>query len=67
MTIDHSRATAVGHLLGHSLGTLLSLLVIQILLLSISQDSLVSVVTRYWNWSSVPSRCRKFFYSLCLC
>ena len=60
MAVDHSYATVVGHLPGHSLGTVLSLLVIQMLLLSISQDTLVSIVTRWWNWSSVPSRCRKF-------
>jgi len=30
MAIEHSHATAVGHLPGHSLGTILSLLVIQI-------------------------------------
>jgi len=66
MAIEHSHATAVGHLPGHSLGTILSLLVIQIPLLSISQDSLVSTVTRWCNWSSVPSRCRKFsVYCVC--
>lgn len=60
MVMEHSHATAVGHLLGHLLGTVLSLLVIQILLLSIRQDSLVSIVTRWWNWGSVPSRCKQF-------
>lgn len=60
MAIEHSHATAVGHVPGHLLGTVLSLLVIQILLLSINQDSLVSIVTRWWNGSSVPSSSRKF-------
>lgn len=67
MAIEHSHAAAVGHVPGHLLGTVLSLLVIQILLLSSSQDSLVSIVTRWWNGSSVPSSCRKFsVYYVCI-
>jgi hypothetical protein len=55
-----------GRLPGHSLDAVLSLLISQILLLSVSQDSSVSIVTRLWNWSSFPSRCRKFSVH-CVC
>jgi hypothetical protein len=64
--IEHAHVTAVGHFLGHSHDTVLSLLVTRILLLSVSQGSSVSIATRLWNWSSIPSRCSNFSVH-CVC